>query len=388
MPEIGGQADSPPKRESTRMTRRTAGRPKSCTAQVPDLITALRYAASLPNGGHLMELGQLRRRGFITLLGGAVATWPLAARAQQPERMRRLGVLMGGAAGMTDQQAGLAVFMQLLHRLGWTEDRNVQLEIRWGGGDPARFRRYAEELVALPAEVIMTNGAAPLVSVLRATRSVPIIFCSVTDPVGSGFVESLARPGGNATGFIQFEYTLTGKWLELLRQIAPSVTRVAVLRDATLVSGIGQFAVIQSVAASIGIEISAINLRDDASEIEQAVKRFASSPNGGLILTGSALSVIYHNLIIALAAQHKLPTVYYRRYFVTSGGLISYGFDIDEQYRGAARYVDRILKGEKPADLPVQAPTKYELVINLKTAKALGLEVPPTLLARADEVIE
>jgi len=335
-----------------------------------------------------MELGQLRRRGFITLLGGAVATWPLAARAQQPERMRRLGVLMGGAAGMTDQQAGLAVFMQLLHQLGWTEDRNVQLEIRWGGGDPARFRRYAEELVALPAEVIMTNGAAPLVSVLRATRSVPIIFCSVTDPVGSGFVESLARPGGNATGFIQFEYTLTGKWLELLRQIAPSVTRVAVLRDATLVSGIGQFAVIQSVAASIGIEISAINLRDDASEIEQAVKRFASSPNGGLILTGSALSVIYHNLIIALAAQHKLPTVYYRRYFVTSGGLISYGFDIDEQYRGAARYVDRILKGEKPADLPVQAPTKYELVINLKTAKALGLEVPPTLLARADEVIE
>ena len=367
---------------------RTAGRPKSCTAQVPDLITALRYAASLPNGGHLMELGQLRRRGFITLLGGAVATWPLAARAQQPERMRRLGVLMGGAAGMTDQQAGLAVFMQLLHRLGWTEDRNVQLEIRWGGGDPARFRRYAEELIALPVEVIMTNGALPLEALLRATRSVPIIFGSVTDPVGSGFVESLARPGGNATGFIQFEYTLTGKWLELLREIAPSVTRVAVLRDATLVSGIGQFAVIQSVAASIGIEISAINLRDDASEIEQAVKRFASSPNGGLILTASALSVIYHNLIIALAAQHKLPTVYYRRYFVTSGGLISYGFDIDEQYRGAARYVDRILKGEKPADLPVQAPTKYELVINLKTAKALGLEVPPTLLARADEVIE
>src|SRR5262245_13517695 len=327
----------------------------------------------------------MKRRSFITLLGGAVATWPFAARAQQPERMRRIGVLMGGAPETADQQAGLAVFMQLLHQLGWTEDRNVQLEIRWGGGDPAKFRRYAEELVALPAEVIMTNGAAPLVSVLRATRSVPIIFCSVTDPVGSGFVESLARPGGNATGFIQFEYTLTGKWLELLRQLAPT-TRVAVLRDATLVSGIGQFAVIQSVAASIGIEISAINLRDDASEIEQAVKRFASSPNGGLILTGSALSVIYHNLIIALAAQHKLPTVYYRRYFVTSGGLISYGFDIDEQYRGAARYVDRILKGEKPADLPVQVPTKYELVINLKTARALGLDVPPTVLALADEV--
>jgi len=224
-------------------------------------------------------------------------------------------------------------------------------------------------LVAFPAEVIMANGALPLEALLRATRSVPIIFCSVTDPVGSGFVESLARPGGNATGFSQFEYTLTAKWLELLRQIAPSVTRVGVLRDATLVSGIGQFAVIQYVAASIGIEVRAINLRD-ASEIEQDVKRFASSPNGGLILTGSALSVIHHNLIIALAAEHKLPTVYYRRYYVTSGGLISYGFDVDEQYRGAARYVDRMLKGNKPADLPVQVPAKYELVINLKTAKA------------------
>jgi putative ABC transport system substrate-binding protein len=300
--------------------------------------------------------------------------------------MRRIGVLMG-TDEMPAQQAGLAVFIQLLHQLGWTEDRNVQLEIRWGGGDPARVRRYAEELVALPAEVIMTNGALPLEALLRATRSVPIIFASVTDPVGSGFVESLARPGGNATGFIQFEYTLTGKWLELLREIAPSVTRVAVLRDPTLVSGIGQFAVIQSVAASFGIEVSAINLRD-ASEIEQAVKRFASSPNGGLIVTASALSLIHHNLVIALAAQHKLPTVYYRRYYVTSGGLISYGFDIDDQYRGAARYVDRILKSDKPADLPVQVPTKYELVINLKTAKALGIEVPPTLLARADEVIE
>ena len=328
------------------------------------------------------------RREFITLLSGGAVAWPLAARAQQPERMRRIGVLMGGAAETADQQAGLVVFMQSLHQLGWTEDRNVQLEIRWGGGDPARFRRYAEELVALPVEVIMTSGALALEALLRATRSVPIIFCSVTDPVGSGFVESLARPGGNATGFSQFEYTLTAKWLELLKQIAPSVTRVAALRDPTLVSGIGQFAVIQYVAASIGIEVSAINLRDDANEIEQAVKRFASSPNGGLILTGSALSLIHHNLIIALAAQHKLPTVYYRRYYVTSGGLISYGFDIDEQFRGAARYVDRILKGDKPADLPVQVPTKYELVINLKTAKALGLDVPPTLLARADEVIE
>jgi putative ABC transport system substrate-binding protein len=329
----------------------------------------------------------VRRREFITLLGAGAAAWPFAARAQQRERIRKIGVLIGGAAETTDNRAGLAVFMQLLHQLGWTEDRNVQFEIRFVGGDPARVRGYAEELVALPAEVIMTNGAFPLEALLRATRSVPIIFCSVTDPVGSGFVESLARPGGNATGFSQFEYTLTAKWLELLRQIAPSVTRVAVLRDATLVSGIGQFAVIQYVAASIGMEVSAINLRD-ASEIEQAVKRFASSPNGGLILTGSALSLIHHNLIIALAAQYKLPTVYYRRYYVTSGGLISYGFDIDEQFRGAARYVDRILKGDKPADLPVQVPTKYELVINLKTAKALGLEVPPTLLARADEVIE
>jgi putative ABC transport system substrate-binding protein len=227
-----------------------------------------------------------------------------------------------------------------------------------------------------------------LESLFRATRSVPIIFCSVTDPVGSGFVESLARPGGNATGFSQFEYTLTAKWLELLRQIAPSVTRVGVLRDATLVSGIGQFAVIQYVAASIGIEVSAINLRQDASEIEQAVKRYARSPNGGLILTGSALSLVHHNLIIALAAQYKLPTVYYRRFYVTSGGLISYGFDIDEQFRGAARYVDRILKGDKPADLPVQVPTKYELIINLKTAKALGLDVPFQLQQLADEVIE
>jgi putative tryptophan/tyrosine transport system substrate-binding protein len=323
----------------------------------------------------------------MALLAGAAAARPGMVSAQQRECVRRIGVLMGGTPEMTDQQAGLAVFMQLLHQLGWTEDRNVQVEIRWGGGDPARVRRYAEELVALPAEVIMTNGALPLEALLRATRSVPIIFGSVTDPVGSGFVESLARPGGNATGFIQFEYTLTGKWLELLMQIAPSVTRVAVLRDPTLVSGIGQFAVIQSVAASTGIEVNAINLRD-ASQIEQAVKRFASSPNGGLILTASALSLIHHNLIIALAAQHKLPTVYYRRYYVTSGGLISYGYDIDEQYRGAARYVDRILKGEKPGDLPVQAPTKFELVINLKTAKALGLEVPPTVLARADEVIE
>jgi len=329
----------------------------------------------------------MRRREFITVLGGAAAGWPFVARAQQRERIRNIGVLMSGAAETTDQQAGLLTFKQVLHQLGWTEDRNVRVEIRWGGGDPAKNRRYAEELVLLPAEVTMVTGNAGLEALLRATHSVPIVFHSVADPVGSGFVESLARPGGNATGFIQFEYTLTGKWLELLKQIAPNVTRVAVLRDPALAAGTGQFAVIQSVAPSLGIEVSAINLRN-ASEIEQGVMRFATSSNGGLILTTSALSVIHHNLVIALAAQHKLPAVYYRRYFVTSGGLISYGYDVDEQFRGAARYVDRILKGEKPANLPVQAPTKYELIINLKTARALGLEVPPTLLARADDVIE
>jgi putative ABC transport system substrate-binding protein len=275
-----------------------------------------------------MQIGQLKRREFMALLAGAAAARPGIVRAQQRERIRKIGVLMG-TSETTDSRAGLAVFMQSLHQLGWTEDRNMQHELRWGGGDPAMVRRYAEELVALPAEVIMTNGALPLEALLRATRTVPIIFCSVTDPVGSGFVESLARLGGNATGFSQFEFTLTAKWLELLRQIAPSVTRVGVLRDATLVSGIGQFAVIQYVAASIGIEVSAINIRN-ASEIEQAVKRFASSPNGGLILTASALSVVHRNLIIALAAEHKVPTVYYRRYYVTSGGLISYGFDNDE----------------------------------------------------------
>ena len=301
--------------------------------------------------------------------------------------MRNIGVLMSAAAERQTRRLVSRVFMEVLHQLGWTEDRNVRVEIRWGGGDPEEDRKDAEELVALPADVIMVTGNAGLEALLRATHSVPIVFHSVVDPVGSGFVESLARPGGNATGFIQFEYTLTGKWVELLKQIAPRVTRVAVLRDPALAAGTGQFAVIQSVAPSIGMEVSAINLRN-ASQIEQAIMRFASSPNGGLILTTSALSVIHHNLVIALAAQHKLPAVYYRRYFVTSGGLISYGYDVDEQFRGAARYVDRILKGQKPADLPVQAPTKYELVINLKTAKALGLAVPPTLLARADEVIE
>ena len=328
----------------------------------------------------------MRRREFITIVGGAMVAWPLAARAQQSDQMRRIGVLMS-AASETDQQAGVTVFLEVLHQLGWIDGHNVRVEIRWARGDPAEARRGAEELVALPADVIMVTGQLGLEALLQATHSVPIVFNSVIDPVGSGFVDSLARPGGNATGFITFEYALTAKWAELLKQIAPTVTRVAVLRDSAIAAGIGQFAVIQSVAPSIGVDVSVINMRD-ARQIEQDITKFASFPNGGLILTGSALAVVHENLIVALAAQHKLPAVYYRRYFVTSGGLISYGWEVDDQYRGAARYVDRILKGEKPAELPIQAPTKYELVINLKTAKALGLTVPQSLLSRADEVIE
>jgi putative ABC transport system substrate-binding protein len=327
----------------------------------------------------------MKRREFIGLLGAATAL-PLTARAQQPAQIRRIGALMA-AAVETDQQTGLAVFKEILHQLGWIDGRNVRVEVRWAGGDPATARKDAEELVALPADVILANGQLGLEALLRATRSVPIVFNGTVDPVGSGFIDSLARPGGNATGFVLFEYALAGKWVELLKQIAPTVTRVAVLRDAAFPAGIGQFAVTQSVAPSIGVDVSAINMRD-AGQIEQDITKFARSPNGGLILTASALAVFHQKLVVALAAQHKLPAVYHRRYFVTSGGLMSYGPDIDEQYRGAARYVDRILKGEKPADLPVQAPTKYELVINLKTAKALGLSVPQSLLSRADEVIE
>jgi putative ABC transport system substrate-binding protein len=328
----------------------------------------------------------MRRREFITLIGGVAASFPRAVRAQQPAQIRRIGALMA-AAVETDQQAGLAVFKEILHQLGWIDGRNVRVEVRWAGGDPATARKDAEELVALPADVILANGQLGLEALLRATRSVPIVFNGTVDPVGSGFIDSLARPGGNATGFVLFEYALAGKWVELLKQIAPTVTRVAVLRDAAFPAGIGQFAVTQSVAPSIGVDVSAINMRD-AGQIEQDITKFARSPNGGLILTASALAVFHQKLVVALAAQHKLPAVYHRRYFVTSGGLMSYGPDIDEQYRGAARYVDRILKGEKPADLPVQAPTKYELVINLKTAKALGLSVPQSLLSRTDQVIE
>jgi len=328
----------------------------------------------------------MKRREFMTLIGRAAATWPLAARAQQGERMRRIGVLMNAAEDV-DQRANLAAFTQALQPLGWTEGRNVQMETRWAGGSASEIRRHAGELVALAPDVLLATGTAAMGPFLQATRTVPIVFVNVADPVGAGFVDSLSHPGGNATGFIQFEYSLSGKWLELLKQIAPGLTRAAVLRDPTITSGIGQFAVIQSVAQSVGVEVSAINPRD-AGEIERGVTTFAGAPNGGLIVTASALAVLHRAPIVALAARHKLPAVYYRRYFVTTGGLISYGYDSVVQFRGAAGYVDRILKGEKPANLPVQAPTKYELVINLKTAKALGLEVPPMVLARADEVIE
>jgi putative ABC transport system substrate-binding protein len=326
----------------------------------------------------------MRRREFIAILCGTAA-WPLGARAQQPAQ-RRIGVLMSTTAE-TDQQAGVALFKEILHQLGWIDGRNVRFEVRWAGADPVEARKGAEELVALPSDVIMVNGQVVVQALLQATRSVPIVFSSIIDPVGSGFIDSLARPGGNATGFVLFDSALSGKWVELLKQIAPTVTRVAVLRDAGLAAGIGQFVVIEAVAPTIGIDVSAINLRD-ARQIEQDIAKFASAPNGGLILTGSSLSLVHRDLIIALAAQHKMPAVYYRRHYVTSGGLISYGPNVDEQFRGAAGYVNRILRGEKPAELPVQAPSKYELVINLKTAKALGLDVPPTVLARADEVIE
>jgi len=328
----------------------------------------------------------MRRREFITLLGGAAAALPLAARAQQSERMRRVGVLMNFTSDDPVSQDRLAAFVQGLQELGWTVGRNLQVDYRWGAGNVERYRTFAAELVALTPDVLVTAGAPAVEALQRATRTVPIVFTNVTDPVGGGLVASLARPGGNTTGLTLSEYGLSGKWLELLKEIAPRVTRAAVLRDPVAV-GIGQFAAIQAVAPSLQMELSPVDVRD-ASEIERAVTAFADRPSGGLIATASAPTAIHRELIIALATRHKLPAVYPFRYYVTSGGLISYGPDTVDQYRLAARYVDRVLKGEKPADLPVQAPTKYELVINLKTAKALALEVPPTLLARADEVIE
>jgi putative tryptophan/tyrosine transport system substrate-binding protein len=326
------------------------------------------------------------RREFITLLGGAAAAWPLAARAQPGERVRRIGVLMYLAADDAEAQARLAAFAQGLRQSGWSEGRNLRIDTRWATVDDVR--KHAAELAALAPDALLAGtGTATVAPLLQATRTLPIVFVSVIDPVGAGFVASLARPGGNATGFTIYDYSMTGKWLELLKEVAPRVTRVAVLRDPAVASGIGQFGAVQIVAPSLGVDLTPVDVRD-AGEIERAVTAFASGSNGGLIVTGSALGLVHRELIATLAARHKLPGVYSSRAYVTAGGLISYAPDLIDQFRLAAGYVDRILKGEKPADLPVQAPTKYELVINLKTAKALGLEMPASVLARADEVIE
>ena len=331
---------------------------------------------------------KMRRRDFIRGLGGAAATWPLAVRAQQDERVRRIGVLVASPADDAELQARVAAFKEGLAQLGWTEGRNVRIDTRWATTNADDLRKHAAELAASTPDVLVgASGTTTVAALLQATRTVPIVFAIVVDPVGAGFVASLARPGGNATGFTMFEYGMSGKWLELLKQIAPGVTRAAVLRDPAIASGIGQFGAIQAVAPSLRVELSPVDVRD-APEIERAVTAFAGIENGGLVVTASPSGTVHRELIIALAARHKLPAVYWQRFYKASGGLMSYGPDLLDQYRRAAGYVDRILKGEKPADLPVQAPTKYELVINLKTAKALGLTVPPSLLARADEIIE
>jgi putative tryptophan/tyrosine transport system substrate-binding protein len=328
-----------------------------------------------------------RRREFITLLGGAAVAWPLVAHGQQGPRMRRIGVLMAQAADDPDGQARVAAFLQGLRELGWVEGRNVRLDYRWGGGDVGRIRKDAAELVALTPDVILAGGGQVMGPLHEATRTVPIVFTQTADPVGAGFVASLARPGGNATGFTNFEYGVGGKWLEVLREMVPDIARAAVLRDATNPAGTGQWGAIQAVASQLGVEISPIDVRE-RGEIERGVTAFAARPNSGLIASSSGFAILHRELIIALAARHRLPAVYPFRLYAVGGGLISYGPDPIDPHRRAASYVDRIFKGEKPADLPVQAPTRYELVINLKTARALGIEVPPMLLARADEVIE
>jgi putative tryptophan/tyrosine transport system substrate-binding protein len=330
----------------------------------------------------------MHRREFIILLGGAAAAWPHAALAQQAEQMRRIGVLFGTAADDPESQTRISAFAQELARLGWVDGRNVRIDIRWATTNTAEIRRHAAELAALAPDVILAaTGTATVEPLLQATSTLPIVFAVVIDPVGAGFVTSLAQPGGNATGFTIFEYGMSGKWLELVKEIAPHVTRAAVLRNPAIASGIGQFAAIQAAAPSWGVELSLVDVRD-ATEIERAVTTFARTGNGSLIVTASGAASRHRDLIITLAARHKLPAVYGGRWFVTAGGLLSYGPDYVDQFRQAAGYVDRILKGEKPADMPVQAASKYGLVINLKTAKALGIDVPATLLARADEVIE
>jgi putative ABC transport system substrate-binding protein len=334
-----------------------------------------------------MQFNRLRRRRFITLLGGAAATWSLGARAQQSERMRRIGVLMAQAENDPEGQARVAAFLQGLRELGWIEGRNIRLDYRWGGGDIGRIRKDAAELVALTPDVILAGGGQVMGPLQEATRTVPIVFTQTPDPVGAGFVSSLGRPGGNATGFTNFEYGVSGKWLEVLKEVVPGITRAAVLRDPTNPAGTGQWGAIQAVASSLGVEISPIDVRE-RGEIERGVTAFAAGPNTGLIVSSSGFAILHRQLIIALAARYRLPAVYPFRFYAIGGGLISYGPDPIDPHRRAAGYVDRILRGEKPADLPVQAPTKYELVINLKTAKALGLDVPDTVLARADEVIE
>ena len=328
----------------------------------------------------------MKRREFITLLGGAAA-WPLAARAQQRERMRRIGLLLNLGSDDQEGQTRNAAFLQALQELGWTVGRNIRIDYRWGAGNAELYRKHAADLVALAPDIILTNGTSTIGPVLQTTRTVPIVFVNVTDPVAGGFMESLARPGGNATGFASAEYGMAGKWLELLKQIAPHVKHAAVIRNPRVASGSGQFGAIQAVAPFLGMETNPIDARD-AGDIERGITSLAGSSNAGLIVTANGATLVHRDLIIRLAAKFKLPAVYWQRVFATSGGLMSYGDDANEQYRRAAAYVDRILKGEKPADLPVQAPTKFELVVNLKTTKALGLTIPDTLLATADEVIE
>ena len=328
----------------------------------------------------------MNRRELIALLGSTAVSWPLGVRAQQPERVRRVGVLMNVGEASAVGQRALALFKEALERLGWSDERNLQLSVRWAAGEPALFRKHALELVALEPDVVFAVSTPAVTPLRNASRTVPIVFIAVIDPVGSGLVRSLARPSGNATGFVSYEYALAAKWLELLKEVAPPLTHAAVLRDPTLAAGIGQFAAIQTVGA-VGMELSVIDVRDTA-EVERAIADFAGGSNGGLVVTASPFGATHPEIITALAARYRLPAVYPFRYFASQGGLMSYGPDILGDYPRAATYVDRILRGKKPADLPVQAPTRYELVINLKTAKTLGLDVPPTLLARADEVIE